>query len=120
MVYTAGSVSLAALELLAHLEAPHLLAAYVCIPVDLAEGLCERVDLARMPADWTASPAPTSTREIGTQWARSQRSAVLVVPSALVPQESLFLLNPQHPDLARIRIGTAWPFAFDPRILKSA
>jgi len=119
MVYTAGSASLAALELLVHLEAPHLLAAYVQIPVDFGDELCERMDLARLPADWTASPAPTSTKDLGTAWVRAGTAAVLVVPSALVPQESLFLLNPQHPDFPRIRTGRAAAFAFDRRMVKA-
>ena len=58
------------------------------------------------------------TREIGSEWLKSQRSALLLVPSALVPATSNVLLNPLHPDAARIRIDSAYEYPFDVRIKK--
>jgi RES domain-containing protein len=42
---------------------------------------------------------------------------VLQLPSAIIPEEANFLLNPRHPDFPRIRIAPAQPFAFDSRLL---
>ena len=55
---------------------------------------------------------------MGTTWAREGKTAVLAVPSAVIPQERNYLLNPLHPSFSRIRIGAAQPFAFDPRMWK--
>jgi RES domain-containing protein len=52
----------------------------------------------------------------GSRWLRAKRTAVLEVPSAIVPSESNYLLDPLHPEFRRIRIGRAIPFAFDPRM----
>ncbi len=119
MVYTAGSVSLAALELLVHLEAPQLLESFVQIPVEFNERICSILDPASLPADWTDSPAPASTKDLGTEWVGAHETAVLAVPSAIVPTESIFLLNPEHPDFEAMRIGRPGSLKIDARLLKS-
>jgi len=116
VVYTAQSESLAALELLVHLGSSELLICYSTIPATFDDALVEILDPARLPADWTSAPAPAALQQIGDQWAAAQRSVILRVPSALVPNESLFLVNPAHPDLARVAIGSPTPFQFDPRL----
>ncbi|MCB1079902.1 MAG: RES family NAD+ phosphorylase, partial [Verrucomicrobiae bacterium] len=60
---------------------------------------------------------PPSTKDIGDLWVRQARSAVLELPSVIIPTEPNYLLNPSHPDFKKIVIGKAEPFAFDPRLL---
>jgi RES domain-containing protein len=115
VIYTAGSVSLAALEMLVHLEVSQLLNDYVCIPLTFGARLCRRLAAASLSPDWRAYPAPTSTRDLGTAWVRGARSVVLAVPSALVPTETNYLINPAHPDFSRVHIGSPEDFHFDPR-----
>jgi RES domain-containing protein len=118
MVYTAGSLSLAVIEMLVHLEATALLDLYVSIPLSFPRNLCKRLSLEDLPNDWTSDPAPMSTKDIGTSWLKSQESPVLAVPSSIVRIETCFLLNPCHPEFGRIEIGSAEEFRFDPRLLK--
>ena len=116
VVYTAQHESLAILELLVHLQASQRLEAYRSIRIDFADSLVEVLDPRRLPADWRRSPAPAALQRIGDRWAAEGRSAILRVPSALVPDESIFLVNPRHRHFARIRIGRPRPFRFDPRL----
>ena len=118
MVYTAGSVSLAALEMLAHLEAHQLLNDYVCIPITFEEDFCRKLDLDSLPDDWRVDPTPSAAKDVGSQWARDLSSAVLAVPSALVPLEMNFLINPHHSDFSKLEIGDAQAFQYDPRLIK--
>ncbi len=74
--------------------------------------------MSALPRNWASYPAPEALAELGTAWADSLRSAVLIVPSAVIPQEENVLLNPEHADFARIRIGAARPFSFDRRMWK--
>jgi RES domain-containing protein len=60
-----------------------------------------------------ACPPSFETREIGDQWAKERRSAVLALPSALSPADTNFLLNPEHPGFKRIRIASPTDFEFD-------
>jgi len=55
---------------------------------------------------------------MGTDWARKARTAVLSVPSAVVPEDRNYVLNPAHPDFRKIRAGKPQPFSFDPRMRK--
>jgi RES domain-containing protein len=116
MVYTAQSQSLAALEVLVHLDSSELLAKYVLFEVGIDESLITLVELSHLPRNWRADPPPAKVRMTGDRWVAAGTSAVLRVPSTLVPGESNFLLNPQHPDFPRLEIGEPLPFRFDPRL----
>jgi RES domain-containing protein len=119
IVYTAGSLSLAALEMLVHLPGPNILQKYQSIPVSFDEALCRQLSPTDLPLDWADDPAPISTRALGAQWIADASSVVLAVPSAVVPIERIFLLNPRHPDFPGLTIGEAQQFQFDPRLLKT-
>jgi RES domain-containing protein len=117
IVYVAGSQALAALEMLAHLDSAEVLLKYVMIEVRFDESLVTEIG-AELPRDWATDPPPVALAAIGDQWAASGRSAVLRVPSALVPSENNYLLSTRHPDFPRIEIGKPIPYRFDPRLAK--
>ncbi len=117
LVYTAGSPSLAMLELLVHLQRPELLESYVLFEVRFDESLVAAVELKSLPRGWRMSPPSPSVTHIGDSWVESEPSAVLRVPSVLVPHEWNYLLNPKHRDFGKIIIGRAHPIRFDPRLL---
>src|SRR5215217_6516134 len=97
VVYAASHLSLAVLELLVHTDPDLLPADLVAHEVELPDDLSvERVDLATLPDDWRDVPDHPACRAIGDAWAAEARAAVLVVPSAVVPQEANWLLNPRH------------------------
>lgn len=104
VVYTAGNLSLAMLEIL--VQDQPLRARYVTIPAEIPPGLhVERVDINRLPANWRGPAALETLRTIGSEWAAVLASAVLAVPSAVVPAETNYLLNPRHPEFGQIIIG---------------
>lgn len=72
-----------------------------------------------LPRTWRQYPSPKSLADIGNAWIEGRETAVLAVPSAVIPQELNYLLNPAHADFAKIRIHGGEPFAFDPRMWKS-
>ena len=113
VVYVAESQSLAALEMLAHLDSGDVLRYYVAIPVSFHSGLVVDVDVSSLPKNWRSYPAPRILRAVGDAWVSSGESVVLRAPSVLVPSESNFLLNPHHPDYASLVIGHPLPFSLD-------
>jgi RES domain-containing protein len=50
------------------------------------------------------------------EWLGAVPTAVLCVPSAVIPMEWNYLLNPVHPDFSRIRVHAPKPFEFDSRM----
>jgi len=117
MVYVAGSMSLAILEMLVHMQVPDSLARYVVFEVTFPEALVQTLSLARLPRTWRQSPASHAVRDLGDAWIAGAASAVLRVP-AVVPNEWNYLLDPQHPDFRRIAIGPRHPIEFDARLLR--
>jgi RES domain-containing protein len=118
VVYTADSLALASIEMIVNLPAPKLLQKYVRISAQTSLNLVSELSGADLPEDWNSRPISPSTRAIGDRWIKEQRSAVLRVPSIVVPDEYNYLLNPTHPDFARIKIGKPTIYYFDPRLTK--
>jgi len=116
VVYAAHTRALAALESLAHFGGAERSMAFVTFEIEIPDKLAIHVEPIRLPSDWRSSEPSPSTQALGTEWQRSGRSAVLVVPSVLVPQEYCVLLNPEHPDIDRIMVSYPEPFAFDARL----
>lgn len=120
VAYAAGSLSLAVLEILVHLEGNRLLASYVQVPVEFDHGLCLQLDPGDLPDGWAENPAPDGTKDIGTEWVASGASVALAVPSAIVPDEQVYLLNPGHVEFSAVQIGRPESFRFDPRLLRGS
>jgi len=118
MVYTAQSQSLALLEMLVQ-DAP-LHASYVIIPVRVPEQIVAHIDQTTLPTDWRELSARNDLQQIGAAWIRSGTSAVLAVPSAVVPAEFNYLLNPAHPDYKLLEIGTHMEWLTDQRLMRRA
>ena len=117
VVYTAENAALAALEVLVHLDvSTH--PPYVLIPCTFPPGIVLRLDRRRLSGHWRAYPAPAALQQLGDAWVKSGASAILEVPSVVIDMQANFLLNPAHPDFARVRTGKPVPFDFDPRLLK--
>jgi RES domain-containing protein len=118
VVYLGGNPSISALEIVVNTDDSEDLyrIPYVLIPVDFDEELVTRPQ--SLPDDWKQDPPPPSCAAVGDEWLRSDRSAVLEVPSAVIPLERNFILNPLHKDFPQITIGKPQAFEFDSRLAK--
>jgi RES domain-containing protein len=116
LVYCAESRALAALEVLVHVDELQDLGAikWVCISATVPSDVLESP--SKFPDDWRQYPYSAGNREFGAEWARSDRSVALRVPSVIVPGEFNYLLNPAHADFKHVKIGKPESFAFDPRL----
>lgn len=115
-VYASSSKSLALLEVLVHLDVGLELPRLVAFTFDVADDLIERLDAARLPRHWRTAHGLEATRGIGDEWLASPRALALAVPSAVVLEESNYLLNPRHPRFGRLKTGPGVPFLLDPRL----
>lgn len=116
MIYCAESRALALVEILAGTDDPARLFAqdWIVFSAEVPDECVEKP--SRVPATWRNFPYSAETQVFGAEWVQARRSAVLRVPSAVVPGEFNFLLNPAHADFARVKIGKPEPFNFDPRL----
>ena len=119
IVYASASISLAALELVVHLENIDVLPSYSIIEVNFDSSLVTRLNRSRLPASWQDNPPPPELFAIGDAWISAGSSVVLEVPSAVIESEVNYLINPAHPDFKLLTIGPARPFRLDGRLLRS-
>jgi len=119
VAYLSDSPALAALEILVHTSSEGDLQDYLLIEVGFDQALVETLDAAALPEGWDAPKPSPQSQVVGDRWVAEERSLLLRLPSAVIPKQSNFLLNPQHPDMARLAIGESEPFRFDPRLARS-
>jgi RES domain-containing protein len=117
VVYLGGSAAIVVLERLAHTD-PDLL------PNDLRLARFEfsgpvletKVEeFAPLPVNWRQDE--NATRRIGARWQQQGPSCLLAVPSAILPEELNFVLNPEHPGAKRLRLVRERRFTFDPCLI---
>ena len=111
VVCTAGSPAM--VEVRVHVPTFRGTRGRVATEIDDNFGTVQEEDL---PADWQTRPAPCSTQALGDAWVAAMRSAVLRVPSVVVPGHAAYVVNPARPDVSRIRVGSAVPLAINPRL----
>ena len=118
-VYTASRLSLAALELLVHLDPDTIPDDLTAFEIEVPESVAvEALNLDLLPPDWRSLPDHPACRSAGDEWLSSQRTAVLAVPSAIVPAELNYLINPRHRDSKSIKAIGFERFSLDPRLLR--
>lgn len=106
VIYAAPTLAMAVLETAAHIDDAGLpLNRYVLriqVPDEVWAARVE-VDLASLPPTWSAIPAGRGSVSVGRAWLSAKRSALLLVPSVIVPEERVALLNPAHPAAKRCK-----------------
>ena len=112
VIYAAGSLALAMLERLVQRRD---LGGTLLVESEVPDNLPWDDLLADPPPGWQALGSPEAAAA-GGAWAAAGRAALLRVPSALVPREANWVVNPAHPDAARIRVGAPEPLVWDPRL----
>lgn len=117
VVYFAESISLAVLEVLVHLQTTRILDSYSLIRIDFEASAVRTMGAGSLPPTWADFPAAPELQALGDAWVESSDSALLRLPSSIVPLEHILLLNPEHPDRTRVTVSDPMPFRLDPRLL---
>lgn len=115
--YASEHQSLALLEYFVHLDQDDppgdLVLASAEIPDDLPRS---HVNLSQLPGNWRDPVAPPELAQIGDEFVRRREYCLLLVPSAIVPAEFNWLINPDHPDFTRIVVHDVEPVSYDARM----
>jgi RES domain-containing protein len=114
MVYMAESAAGALLEICAHTPAEDVPKSFTLLKIVGPEIAYGEITASELPADWVG--LPEITQQIGSVWLESQKSSLLRVPSALVPETANCLLNPRHPEAALFQIERSYQYPFDLRL----
>ncbi|MGH8853175.1 MAG: RES family NAD+ phosphorylase [Telluria sp.] len=116
VVYSAASIALATLETVHYLSCGGLPFNRYLVRVDIPDAVwAARQVLDPLPGGWDAIPAGMAARTAGDAWIAAGATALLLVPSVIVPDEHNVLINPQHGDSAAIVATTLKRWNYDPR-----
>ncbi len=106
IIYSSLTISMAVLETAAHIDDTGLPLNRYLIEINVPTPIWasrEVVNPKKLPTTWVAIPAGRASVKFGSDWLLSLRSAILIVPSVIVPEESVVLINPRHADAPKIK-----------------
>jgi RES domain-containing protein len=116
VIYTSESRSLACLENIVHRSTERLEGIYKTLVIDIPDHLkINTMEEKSLPIGWNNIDQYHICQAIGSKWFSSGETAILKVPSVLVPRENNFILNTLHPDFKSIRLTGTEEFYFDSR-----
>jgi RES domain-containing protein len=119
MLYTSESRALACLETIVHLNAGGLPFNRYLVAVEVPDKAwtgAKQESPGSLEVGWDAEPAGAVSIKIGTDWIKSKASALLIVPSVIIPEEFNILINPEHPESAGITAVKVRKWLYDPRL----
>jgi RES domain-containing protein len=122
LVYAASSRALACLETVVHLGGGGLPLNRYLVQIDVPDAVWKArtvLDLSAAPVGWDALPEGMVSLSYGDSWLLSQSTAILLVPSIVVPEEQNILINPAHPDAALIKAAKVRKWLYDSRLQPS-
>jgi RES domain-containing protein len=119
VLYTANSRALAVLEVAVHVPLGIIPINYYMTAIEIPDGLSMiKINISELPKNWNRNPIVKATQHIGDDFLKSNTDLILQVPSATVPGDYNFLINPRHPDFKELKIILNEPFEFDSRLFK--
>jgi RES domain-containing protein len=119
VLYASTTRALACLETVVHLNAGGLPLNRYLVEIVIPESVwaaAQRQTQASLPVGWDAEPASLTSIQFGTDWLTAKSSALLILPSVIVPEEFNVLINPAHPNAAGITSNKVRKWLYDPRL----
>lgn len=119
LIYCADSRALAMAEVAVHLSLSILPKDYVMVEIEIPSYISiDTLSKEDLAANWSSFPHVLDTQQIGDAFVAERKNCTLKVPSAVVPGDFNFLINPHHPDFSAIRIVGQEDFPFDSRLFQ--
>jgi RES domain-containing protein len=121
MVYASSTRSLACLETIVHFNAGGLPMNRYLVEVSVPDEVWAAAvfeSASTLAIGWDAEPPGKVSLDHGTTWLKARRSALMVVPSAIVPEEHNVLINPLYPDRTGVTARKVRKWLYDPRLIK--
>lgn len=119
MLYCGANIALATLESFVHFGEDALPLNRYLVEIDVPDEVWKRAaDMRNPPVGWQAIPPGAISLDIGDNWVKANTSALMVVPSVIVPEEYNVLINPLHPDTNKLKARKLRQWTYDSRLRK--
>jgi RES domain-containing protein len=123
LLYTSSNRALACLETIVHLNAGGLPLNRYLIEVLIPDEVWSATQIITekmAPVGWDAEPESKTSSDYGNKWVKDNATLLLSVPSVIVPDEANILINPRHPDMAKVTARKVRKWLYDPRLIRKA
>lgn len=117
-IYTAETRALSLLEYTAHVSIDDIPRALSFTCIEIPDDAIETVALSKLPGNWASWPHPKASRDFGDALLLSAGSLILKLPSAIVPDEFNYVIDPLHSRIKEVTIVSAKDYAYDIRLKK--
>lgn len=119
VLYTAENRSLAALEVLAHMQIRHIIPVFYLVNIELPEGLAiKEINPKNLPNGWQNITDNGLLTHFGDEWLSESKYPILKVPFVIIPEEHNILINPLHPACKGMKVISTHAFVFDQRLFQ--
>jgi len=119
VVYTSDTLALATLEIIVNDSKLNLEEGYTAYSIEIPKKIIYSPQPNTLPDDWHNNPHSRSSQIFGDHWVKSKKTAVMKVPSAVIPIESNYIINISHQDFSQIKINGPITFPFDKRLINA-
>jgi len=114
--YLTESRALAALEIMVHFGRDVARAAWSVIVAEVPDELIDEDSIGRLPDGWNDLSSSFASQKFGYEWLAAGRSLAILLPSVVIPEERIMMINVRHPGFAEVKASAPVPFYFDPRL----
>jgi len=115
-IYTSESRALAMLEYTVNVNIDDIPRSLSITTFEIPNISVYELTIAELPGNWKESPAPASTKDLGTNLLTIAASPIVKIPSAVITQEFNYILNPKNVDSKDFKIIHIEDFVYDVRI----
>jgi RES domain-containing protein len=116
VAYLTESRALAALEILVHFGRDVARASWSVIEVEVPEQMIDADSLKKLPSGWDDPALLSVSQTFGANWIARNGSSAILLPSAIIPEEHILMMNVRHPDFGKVKVSEPRPFLFDRRL----
>jgi RES domain-containing protein len=115
-IYTSESRALSLLEYACHSKKEKILRDLSFITYEVPDNSIKKFKIGQLPGNWKYYPYANDSRDFGTKFLCENEFLIYGIPSAIIEEEMNYIINPNHPDISRIRILETRDYAFDLRV----
>lgn len=116
VLYSAPTIAMTVLETSAHITTKALPLDKYLVRLDVPDVVWKKRTIwsaDELPADWDAIPAGQTSISLGSAWYQRADSALLQVPSVIVPEEATIVINCKHTDIEAISLALMRKYRYE-------
>lgn len=115
-IYAGESRGIVLLEYSAHVSIHEIRRALSFTTFSVPDDSISVINIADLPGNWKAFPHPKETRDIGSKLLSEKISLVVKIPSVIIEEEYICLINPNHPRANEVKVVAVKDYPYDLRI----